>query len=245
MVLHGNLLICLPQIDEGAVRRFLFSSSFINTYARLKLSHGMALPLKFPSVASELNVLSLLSLLNFASGYRVPLHQTTGRGAFDSIRAFIFSLYLTSSTGGEGDLLSARGLQSIESGKVAELMGVADKVHVEKPHAQIPGVVVGELGGPVWEVVLLITRVMNETGDVLVKAGYQDLGSFVLEALKEGQKIQKNKPDVESAEAACDAILDQVRVAKHMTTCALIDVPNSARPRNPRLPRHDSCRWPA
>lgn len=167
------------------------------------------MPLKFPSILAELNVLSLLSLLNFASGYRVPLHEATGRGAFDNIRAFVFSLYISSSVGAEGDLLSARGMQSIEEGKVAELMGVASQVHKEKPHESIPGVTVGELGGPVWEVVQLTTKVLRETGDVLAKSGYQDLGAFVLEALKEGEKARKNAKEGE-VDPECDAVLERV-----------------------------------
>ena len=169
----------------------------------------MLLPLKFPSVSSELNVLSLLSLLNFASGYRVPLHEATGRGAFDSIRAFVFSLNLTSSTGSEGDLLSAKGMRSVDESKVADLMGVADKIHVDKPHDTLPGIVVGELGGPVWEVVQMVTKVMKDTGDVLVKGGYPDLGSFVLEALKEGEKTKTNLDNV-NEHVECDVILERV-----------------------------------
>ena len=164
----------------------------------------MSLPLNFPSVLAELNLLSLLSLLNFASGYRVPLHEATGRGAFDNIRAFVFSLYISSSVGAEGDLLSARGMQNITEGKVAELMNVAEKVHVEKPHATLPAVKVGELGGPLWELVQLVTKVMKETGDILVKGGYQDLGAFVLEALKEGEKARKKNED------ECDVIVERV-----------------------------------
>lgn len=167
------------------------------------------MPLNFPSLLAELNVLSLLSLLNFASGYRVPLHQATGRGAFDNIRAFVFSLYISSSVGDEGDLLSARGMQGIQEGKVADLMGVATKIHIDKPHASIPGVTVGELGGPIWEVVEMVTKVMRETGDVLVTGGYQDLGAFVLEALKEGDRV-KSVDSQHRENAGCNAILEQV-----------------------------------
>ena len=90
-------------------------------------------------------------------------------------------------------------------------MGVADKVHVERSHASIPGLKVGELGGPVWEVVQMVTQVMNETGDVLVQGGYPDLGSFVLEALQEGEKVRRDGDE----EAACDAILERVCIAYH------------------------------
>lgn len=111
-------------------------------------------------------------------------------------------MYLMSSTDDEGDLLSARGLKAIGTQKVAELMRVS--VHVEKPHESIPGVTVGTLGGPMYDLVQLITNTLNETGRVLVDTGYPDLGSFVIEALKEGAKA-KATPDAE-----VDTILDRV-----------------------------------
>ena len=201
----------------------------------------MLLPLKFDSIADEINVLSLLSILNFTSGYRVPLHEATGRGAFDTIRAFIFSMYLTAVTGSGENLLSAKGMRAIEEGKVAELMGLADKVHVEKPHATIPGVVVGELGGPVWEVVQLVTKVMRETGDVLVKGGYSDLGAFVLEALKEGEKAKQDPANVDKVNADCDVILERVRFHRHMDTLALTYVICAVGKGFPCLPGHGTC----
>ena len=72
--------------------RFLLSPAFTSTYQRLRYAHGMSLPLNFDSVAQELNVLSVLSLLNFASGYRVPLHRATGRGASSQTLIFQFAL---------------------------------------------------------------------------------------------------------------------------------------------------------
>ncbi len=135
------------------------------------------MPLNFSSPLAELNVLAILSLLNFGSGYRVPLHEATGRGAWDSIRALVLSMYIT-----DERLLTARGMQTADVGKVAELMRV--NIHVEKPHESIPGVTVGELGGPMYELTALITGVLNETGDILVGAGYPDLGTFVAQALE-------------------------------------------------------------
>lgn len=130
-------------------------------------------------------MLSVLSLLNFGSGYRVPLHAATGRGAWDTMRALVLSLYL-GSTSGEDDLLSAKGMKKISPATVAELLRV--DVHVERPHETLPGVTVGELGGPLYELVKLITDVLNETGRLLVDYGYPNLGSFVLAALEEGKK---------------------------------------------------------
>jgi len=148
------------------------------------------MPLKFPSVAAEVNLISILSLLNFAHGYRVPLRRATGRGAYDNVRALIFSLYLSSdSEASGGGLMSAKGMCSISSATVAELMQLTNHMHVEKPHPTIPALTVGQLGGPLYELVGLVTKVLNETGEFLVNGGYPDLGSYVLEALKEGERV--------------------------------------------------------
>jgi len=201
------------KITEVAIKRLVFSPAFTTSYARVSASHGLAFPLKFPSVLSELNFLSVLSLLNFASGYRVQLHTETGRGAWDNIRLLMFSLFLSSSTG-EGDLLSAQAMQVMQQQQVAELMRVS--LHVERPHESIPGVTVGELGGPIHELVKLITRTLNEAGSVLVKAGYPNLGSFVLEALQEGEKAK--------AGAHVDVVLERlVRAFPAFRDMAIVD----------------------
>ncbi|KAG5719453.1 hypothetical protein E4T56_gene20646 [Termitomyces sp. T112] len=175
------------SITQEAIRRLLLSPAFTTTFKRVSQSHGLALPLNFSSPLDELNLLSILSLLNFASGYRMQLHHEIGRGAWDTIRAFAFSLYLSSSTDGS-DLLSAKGIAAIDAGKVAELMGV--NIHVERIHDTIPGLTIGQLGGPVYELVNLITGVLNETGKILVDTGYPNLGAFVAEALNEGAKAK-------------------------------------------------------
>ncbi|KAH0589303.1 hypothetical protein H2248_005065 [Termitomyces sp. 'cryptogamus'] len=175
------------QITQEAIRRLLLSPAFTTTFKRVSQSHGLALPLNFSSPLDELNLLSILSLLNFASGYRMQLHHEVGRGAWNTIRAFAFSLYLSSSTDGS-DLLSAKGIAAIDASKVAELMGV--NIHVERTHDTIPGLTIGQLGGPVYELVNLITGVLNETGKILVDTGYPNLGAFVAEALKEGAKAK-------------------------------------------------------
>ncbi|KAI0829880.1 hypothetical protein BC628DRAFT_1314556 [Trametes gibbosa] len=192
------------SITPEAIKRFLLSPAFTRSFHRLRHAHGMTLPLNFPSVVAELNVLSILSLLNFASGYRVPLHQATGRGAFDNIRAFVFSAYISSSAGA-GDYFSARGMQEITEPTVADLMGVTNAIHVERPHESIPGLTVGELGGPVWEIVQIITKTLQGTGEALSQGGYPDLGSFVLEALKEGEKAKKTGGD--EAEVAVERLI--------------------------------------
>ncbi|KAH7915229.1 hypothetical protein BJ138DRAFT_1077926 [Hygrophoropsis aurantiaca] len=200
------------SVKPEAIRRLLLSPAFLNSFKRVSVSHGLAFPLKFPTLLSELNFLSILSLLNFASGYRVPLHEQTGRGAWDNIRAFTFSLFISSATG-SGSLLSAAGMQTISEQQVAEIMGVS--VHIERPHETIPGVTVGELSGPMFELVRRISATLKETGEVLQQAGYPDLGSFVAECLKERSS---------GTSASLDATLEKlVRAIPAFRDMALID----------------------
>ncbi|KAI0730218.1 hypothetical protein C8Q72DRAFT_874924 [Fomitopsis betulina] len=186
-------------VSDASIERLLRSPAFTSSFPRLRTAHGYALPLAFPSPAAELNLLATLSLLNFGSGYRAPLHAATGRGAFDSVRALVFAMYISSSAE-DVDYLGAAGMRGVSAQAVAELMGVEGKINVERAHETIRGLVVGERGGPVWELVQLVTRVLNETGEVLVRGGYPDLGAFVLEALREAR----------DAEGGCDVVLERL-----------------------------------
>lgn len=101
-------------------------------------------------------------------------------------------MYLTSSEGsGPNNLLSAKGMSFVTREQIAGLMNVS--LHVEAPHPTIPAVTVGQLGGPLLELVEMITKCLRDTGTVLSQNGYPDLGSFVMEALndakREGDKI--------------------------------------------------------
>ncbi|EED81344.1 predicted protein [Postia placenta Mad-698-R] len=198
-------------INEDGVKRLLTSPAFTTAFTRLRTAHGYKLPLVFPSTLAELNLLATLSILNFGSGYRVPLHAATGRGAFDSIRALVFALYISATGAGEGDYLSAQGMRSVGAHIIADLMGLADKIHVERAHESIPGLTVGELGGPLWELVQLVTRTLNDTGAALVQGGYPDLGSFLLEALREGERAQAHGGTAEGgADIMCDVALERL-----------------------------------
>lgn len=194
--------VLFNQVADAAIKRLLFSSSFLKSFKRISANHGLNFPLNFPSIHSEINFLSILSLLNFASGYRVPLHHQTGRGAWDNIRALMFGLYITSSTS-QGSLLTAKGMQTITVHQVADLMSV--NLHVEKPHSEIPGLIVGKLGGPIFDLVKLIVTTLHETGEVLESIGELDLGSFVIKSLKEGDAKQSADPN-----ASVDVVLSKI-----------------------------------
>ncbi|GJJ06286.1 hypothetical protein Clacol_000477 [Clathrus columnatus] len=179
------------KISSEAIRAFLHSPALQDTFSPLSTAHGLAFPLNFPSSLSELNLISILSLINFGSGYRVPLHKAAGRGAWDTIRAFGLSSFVSSMTESGEDNLSARALKEMSVTRVAALMNVS--VHVESPHPTLPGVTIGEIGGPLHEFVQLVSGVLTSTGEILVDRGYPDLGSFMLETLKEAERFGEGK----------------------------------------------------
>ncbi|KAF7968040.1 hypothetical protein HWV62_32097 [Athelia sp. TMB] len=175
------------KISSEAIDALLISPAFTTSFSRVSAQHGLAFPLAYQSPLAELNLLCTLSLLNFASGYRAPLHAAAGRGAWDSIRSLVLGLYLAGATNTHTDPLSAEGMRGATEAGVTEWLRVP--THIETPHPTLHGVMVGA-PGPLAELVTLITRTLNETGTVLVEGGYPDLGSFVLEALKEGARIK-------------------------------------------------------
>lgn len=188
------------QVHDSSIKALLESPVFNSTYEKLSTAHGVAMPLQFQTLESEVNLISLLSILNFGHGYRLPLKRATGRGAYDTIRALIFGLYLASTD--EDNLMSAKGLKSLSKAKVAELAQLANHIHVEKAHPTIPGLTIGELGGPLYELVELITNVLNETGTILVQDRYDSLGTFVIEAL---HKADQN--GIADAEVVLDELI--------------------------------------
>ena len=80
-------------------------------------------------------------------------------------------------------------------------------MHVERPHESIQGLTIGELGGPLYELVRLITATLNETGERLLQMGYPNLGSFVAEALKESAKADSDS----DGNAMLEVVLERVR----------------------------------
>ncbi|KAG8777394.1 hypothetical protein FRC12_000384 [Ceratobasidium sp. 428] len=180
---HALRLASGIDVPLAAVERLLRSPALGGSFTRLGTVHGVNFPLAFPSVKAELNFLATLALLNFASGYRAPLHAATGRGAYDTIRILVMGMYIDSDSG----LMSARGWDQLTTAQIASLMNVS--LHEEKAHPTIPGLVVGELGGPLNELVEIIVTTLKEAGQVLIKGGYDDLGAFVVETLEEAKRI--------------------------------------------------------
>ena len=66
------------------------------------------------------------------------------------------ALYLSSTT--EADYMSARGMVALYH---ADLMGVLKHTRVEVSCESLPGAIVGELGGPIFELIRIITKILR------------------------------------------------------------------------------------
>ncbi|KAH8923795.1 hypothetical protein BT69DRAFT_1218600 [Atractiella rhizophila] len=168
------------KISQEGVSSFLTNLK-AEDYQRLKSSHGLAFPLKFESAVDELNVICLLSILNFLHGYRLELKARTGRGAWDTITYLVLSLYLSTES---YQPLSTAHLASLTKEKLAEFMGL--KTHVEKQHETLP-IQIGEVDQDVKEIVELVYGVISETADILQKQKEKSFGSWMERALTESK----------------------------------------------------------
>lgn len=79
--------------------------------------------------------------------------------------------------------LTAKGMSALTESTTAELLGVP--IINETPHDSLPGVTVGQRMPEAVEVVGLVQGVLNETGAILQKKGFQTLGDFVEDALQQ------------------------------------------------------------
>jgi len=133
------------------------------------------LPLKFGTLLQEVNLLALLELLNFCSGYRVELKRLTGRGAFDTIRALVISLHISHKD------LSSAGLEHITGHDIAEMAQLP--VSEDMDHPTLQGV---QIGRPTKLAKMAedIAHVLSSTGQILRRGGIQSLGAFVIDCAK-------------------------------------------------------------
>lgn len=177
------------KVTDESMRAFL-SSLNRDDYLKLSEDHGASgLPLAFETPLQELNLLSVLALLNFGSSFRQPLHAFHQRGVYDTIRFFVLSCHISSTNSEE--ILSAKTMSTISDTRVAELLGGLPLME-EKEHETLPGIRVGTKGGRLAELVMMIQAVMNTTGRILNQKGYRDLGSLVVELFEQAREVHLN-----------------------------------------------------
>lgn len=162
------------QVSAEGVEKFLKNLDK-NQYQELSIDTPMKMPLKFSSLAEELNFVALIDLLNFGSGYRVPLHELAGRGAFDTIRFGVMSLHIG------GTPMDVDTFVSMTPYRAAEIFQFPIDREVHPPN--MPFVTMTEANElrPLAEG---IANVLNTTGEFLKTHGYKDLATFILDVTR-------------------------------------------------------------
>ncbi|KAK0523419.1 hypothetical protein OC835_006267 [Tilletia horrida] len=192
-------------ISEEAIDAFVRSLDR-DTFERLKGQHGVSFPLTFPSIATEVNFLSILALLNTLSAYRRAFHEVTGQGAYQNVTRLLMGMYISSPDSDTSSLskLSAQGLATLTETDVATLLNVP--LHSERPHDTIPGLIVGTRGGPLLEPIQLVVKICNDTGKRLLDMNAANLGEFVIRILIEANAGAAQKGDA----AGCELFVDKL-----------------------------------
>ncbi|KAI9358087.1 hypothetical protein BD770DRAFT_321312 [Pilaira anomala] len=134
------------------------------------------MPLRFETVHDEMNFITMIDLLNFGSGYRVPLHELAGRGAFDTIRFGAMSFHIG------GKPMTAETFKNMTVFEVAETFQLP--IDREVRHETLDFVTMTQPTAlrPLADG---ITSVLNTTGEYLVNNGYKDLSDFIMKHVQQ------------------------------------------------------------
>ncbi|KAF9984028.1 hypothetical protein BGZ65_001091 [Modicella reniformis] len=172
------------KIDHDAIDRFL-SNLTQESWSKHSVANGMSFPLRFDSLEQEVNLLSLIDILNTGHGFRKELHEDSDRGAFETIVFGIMSFHISNGP------TNAEALSKLTGWEVGSHFGITMQKDVpsELPHVTIskPSVA-SKLAGQ-------LQAVLNETGRVLKTNHFETLGAFVIDAAKKsngsGEKFSK------------------------------------------------------
>ncbi|KAJ2790128.1 hypothetical protein H4R20_007065 [Coemansia guatemalensis] len=131
------------------------------------------LPLVFDNMAQELNLISLLDLLQFGSGFRRELHEATGRGAADTIRFGCISLHISQTP------LDAKGLQALTLGDISQHFGIP-LLGEERPVVSGTTAVMMSEPSALRPLADIILGCLQDTGRRLQRGGFASLSDFVI-----------------------------------------------------------------
>ncbi len=139
-------------------------------------------PLKFDTLASELEFLGLLNMLNFASGYRELLHQQTKRGAYSTISYGCIGIHISQT-------INATFLLNLKLIDIPALFGF--QTHVD--YQLQPGVY-STKKGPLFPLAEQIVRVCNEAGRTMRARGWKGFADFVVTTVKRSHERKSATP---------------------------------------------------
>ncbi|KAI7889602.1 uncharacterized protein EV154DRAFT_423632 [Mucor mucedo] len=144
-------------------------------YLELSNDVTIKMPLKFDTVHDEMNFITVIDLLNFGSGYRVPLHAMVDRGAFDTIRFGAMSFHIG------GTPMDAETFKKMTVFQVAEIFQLP--IDREVRHETLDFVTLTQ-PTELRPFADGLTSVINTTGEYLVEHGYKDLAQFIMDHVK-------------------------------------------------------------
>ncbi|KAF9100278.1 hypothetical protein BGX23_000041 [Mortierella sp. AD031] len=161
------------KIDQDAIVRFLDNLTQ-ESWDKHSVANGMSFPLRFESLEQEVNILSLIDILNTGHGFRKELHEDSDRGAFETIVFGIMSFHISSSP------TTADALAQLTGWEVGSHFGImmqkdvpSELAHVTMSKPSVASKLAGQLQG-----------ILNETGRILQEKKFETLGSFVIDAAK-------------------------------------------------------------
>lgn len=196
---HDARLASGIGLNQEAIDRFLLDvlpASPSQEQLDSWLASGFRLPLNYPSLHAELNVISHLCMLNSLSGYRVAMHKALGQGAHKTIVQTILALYLADPAGDSSRPLSAETLVALTPMVLLDLLGLP--THEEHAHPSMPAIITGtRRRDELYEALETLCVAANDTGKRLMEMKSPDLGVFVERSVREASK--EGKTDEEKA----------------------------------------------
>ncbi|UZJ54608.1 hypothetical protein CBS101457_003928 [Exobasidium rhododendri] len=184
------------ELDDKAIDDFILHTlpADLTTNSKKWLESGYKLPLAYPSLHAELNVICHLCFLNSLSGYREAFHQNTGQGAHKNIVQIVLSCYLSDPAGDSNAPLSANTLVALNPMALLDILRL--ETHVESKHPLIPATILGKRRrDDLYEALEVLCIAANDTGKRLNEMNCPDLGSFVERSLKEANTEGKTEEE--------------------------------------------------
>ncbi|KAJ2455819.1 hypothetical protein EV183_000434, partial [Coemansia sp. RSA 2336] len=170
----------LVSINSEGIRSYVdhFDYGKFDNYVKQVNGWTHKLPLVFDNMAQELNLIALLDLLQFGSGYRKELHKATDRGASDTIRFGCISMHISQTE------LHAKGLQALTLGDISQHFGIP-LFGDERPMIQGSSAVMVSQASELRPLAECILGCLQDTGKRLELGGYSSLADFIIKMCTE------------------------------------------------------------
>jgi len=135
------------------------------------------LPLQFDSLEAEVNLLVLMHLLSFGSGYEAMLQEACRMGWQECMQFGVLGMYIS------GNRLDAEFLARFSDLQVNNFFRIP--THQDVPSEMHPAIQISQ-PGPLMPLARAIRQQLQQLGEALGEAGCTSAGEFVIAKLEEG-----------------------------------------------------------